>query len=184
MLRSALKPREFQFNGQYVQGDSIIVDICSRTNNIEFSKGGPLMIDEHKFRIIKQYHGHLGRSSKYNMKFAISKRYKWVFMYNYIIKYYKSCETCQKKGWKKKYMEQDHKPRKTKSNLGSRSHRTGRVKGKKNFIFKAIDHFTKCVETNLLTNKRPFIIIKAMKKVISIKHDKPETILLDCEKNS
>jgi Integrase core domain len=53
-------------------------------------------------------------------------------------------------------------------------------KGKNKFIFVAIDHYTKWVETRVINHKSGEEITKAVKELIIDKHGTPKRILTDC----
>lgn len=55
-------------------------------------------------------------------------------------------------------------------------------KKKKYFIFMEFDHYTKWIETKILTDKRAPSIMEAIQSVIFSKHGNPETISSDCGK--
>ncbi|KAF9762084.1 Gag-Pol polyprotein [Nosema granulosis] len=50
---------------------------------------------------------------------------------------------------------------------------------KNKFIFAAIDHHSKCIETRVLNNKPGIEIIKVIKELIINKHGIPERIMSD-----
>lgn len=109
---------------------------------------------------MEQYHIQLGHGSISNMKFAISKRYKWKFMFDDITRYCKVCckEDPEQVNTNNKVIRSERKNQLWEIDL------IGPVqsKGKKHFIFMAIDHYTKQVETKILNNKKASSIIEAL----------------------
>jgi hypothetical protein len=103
-------------------------------------------------------------------------------MFKDIDEYCKSCVTCEKAG---------RKLTNTKNRIiESESEKDlwvidllGRIPDDKanKFIFVAVNHFTKWVETRVLENKSSKEIVKAIEELIIAKHGTPKEILADCE---
>ncbi|KRH91973.1 putative transposable element [Pseudoloma neurophilia] len=117
------------------------------------------------------------------MRFAISKRYKWPSCIKKSMNIVKNVSFVKKKALK------DSIPKKTivteRDGQIWEINLVGRIKSKQNyfFIFVAVDHHSKWVEAQVISNKIPSTIIETMRKQIFDKHNRPECILPDCEKS-
>ncbi|KRH93153.1 putative LTR retrotransposon, partial [Pseudoloma neurophilia] len=184
MLRWALRIQEYQFKVEYLEGPKNFADSCSRINLIKMpTKSTPMFDSDDKMQILKNYHESLGHGSANNMSFAITKRYQWQNMHDDIINYCKQCIICQKEGYERLHTK----------NKVIETERSGQIweidligsirsKKKKYFIFMAIDHHSKWIETKVIPNKTPQQIQKAIREKIFENHGKPEMILSDCGK--
>ncbi|KAF9761409.1 Retrovirus-related Pol polyprotein from transposon [Nosema granulosis] len=140
---------------------------------------------EAKDSIIKEYHMTLGHGSPSNMKYPISKRYKWPKMFSEIGEARKSCLTCKKFGnqvvnTKNKVIETTQENELWEVDL------MGRIddKGRNKFIFIGIDHFSKWIETKNIKHKTGEVIVKAVEELIINKHGRPKEYYLTAVWNS
>ncbi|KAF9760593.1 Retrovirus-related Pol polyprotein from transposon [Nosema granulosis] len=183
LLRWSMKLQEYKFRIEYVKGEDNIADGCSRI----FSQ--PKIIssiikeisEETKGKILKEYHISSGHGSVNTMKFLLKKNYTWEGMFKDIEKYVSNCSICLKSGLKK---------RNTKNRVIISQHINdlweidliGRIPdGNSNkFIIVAIDHYSKWVETKVISTKTGQDIAKAIEELIIQKHGIPKRILTDC----
>ncbi|KAF9744817.1 Retrovirus-related Pol polyprotein from transposon 17.6, partial [Nosema granulosis] len=150
LLRWSLKLAEYDFRVDYIKGEMNIADGFSRINKEEevFEVREEGYSREDKKEILKEYHEISGHGSSNTMKFMIKQRYEWKGMYKDMERYCESCEICvrdgeQKINSKNKVIMVEHPNQLWEVDLMGRIHEE---EGSK-FVFVAIDHFTKWVET-------------------------------------
>ncbi|MGL5707634.1 MAG: reverse transcriptase domain-containing protein [Aeromonas sp.] len=183
LLRWALQLQEYEFVVEYVKGEHNIADGCSRTTSLSnvLSYNTTELANSERKRIIEDHHISLGHGSINNMKFVIGTKYKWAGMHKDIESYYNHCEICLKGGnarvnTKNRVIMSEHPNDLWEIDL------LGRIPndGESRFIFVAIDHYGKWVETCILESKTGRNICDAIKKLIIEKHGIPKRILTDC----
>lgn len=101
LLRWAMKLQEFDYRIEYIKGEENAADGLSRSSFTFKRIGRTELQPEQIKKILIEYHEYLGHGSRNEMKFAISKRYKWNQMYKDIDAYYDKCEICQKAGFER-----------------------------------------------------------------------------------
>lgn len=179
--RSALKLQEYTFKVEYIKGEDNIADGVSRITKIN-------MINEKRYvdnyterkEILRGYHETLGHGSPNSMKFLIKERYNWANMNKDIDEYVSGCGKCLKSGGP--IVNTKYNPILTKNpNELWEVDLIGRIPSEKKnkFIFVAIDHFSKWIETRVISNKTEDTIIQCIKELIFDKHGIPERILSD-----
>ncbi|KAF9762243.1 Gag-Pol polyprotein [Nosema granulosis] len=131
-------------------------------------------------KVFEEYHEVSAHGSPNTMKFMISQRYKWRNMYADIDNFCKRCTTCMRDGGelvntKNKVIKADYPNQLWEVDLMGKIHE--KEGGK--YIFVAIDHFTKWVETKVLESKSANNIGQAVEELIILKHGIPERILSD-----
>jgi hypothetical protein len=183
ILRMALRLQEYMFTPVYIKGESNIADIFSRPteqktiNNVSQMT----MTEEEKERILKKYHELSGHGSINNMKFLMKNHYHWEGIYKDIEQFTEKCPTCNKSGEalinsRNRVIITTHPNELWEIDL------IGRIPGENNtnfFIFVAIDHYTKWMETKILRNKSADEIVKAIEQLIINKHGIPSRIVTD-----
>ncbi|WUR04954.1 endonuclease [Vairimorpha necatrix] len=184
LLRWAMKLQEYAFQSTYIKGEVNGADGLSRQNPTEkdiniIEATGPS--DEDRQKILESYHLYVGHASASTMSFMISQRYKWAGMHKDIKERVEKCKTWLKSGY----------PLRNTKNKVIRSERPykiwvvdliGRIcdtSGQNSFIFIAIDHYSKWVETAVINYKTGPTIMGLIQQLIIEKHGIPERILTD-----
>lgn len=185
LLRWSLMMQEYSFTPVYIRGKTNIADVLSRPvepkiNQISVNKGGDID-DGNKEAILKNYHHTLGHGSSDSMKFAIRQKYSWNNMYKDIDNFVKRCETCLKAGGaivntKNRIIKVDRPNQLWECDLIGPLPETER--GNK-FIFVAIDHYTKWIETRAIKTKDKTSVAQAIGELVINRHGIPESILTD-----
>ncbi|KRH93336.1 pol polyprotein, partial [Pseudoloma neurophilia] len=181
LLRWSLRLQEFQFKIEYISGEKNSADSLSRLMHIKKVSQKENLSKDHVKSILDEYHHILGHGSSSNMIFAIRKRYFWFSMVDDIKDYVSRCKICLKGGFarinSKNLFIKTSKP-----NQLWEIDLLGKIRYKNQFrfIFVAVDHFTKYVETKVIKTKTSKDIKEAISSLIVNKHGKPETILSDC----
>lgn len=182
ILRLSLNLQKYSYTPIYIKGETNIADILSRPaeNEINTVQNTDLT-DNQKEEILKSFHDLLGHGSASNMKFAIKNIFDWKGIHADIDMIVKKCTICNKAGeslmnTKNKVIETSYPNELWEVDL------IGRIPGKdgqNDFIFIAIDHYTKWMETRKLKNKSSSVILKAIQELIIDKHGIPNRILSD-----
>ncbi|KAF9762429.1 Retrovirus-related Pol polyprotein from transposon [Nosema granulosis] len=183
ILRWSLKLQEYAFKVEYIKGSLNIADACSRALSMNVVRKDTLagLTDNQKSEILKDYHVSSGHGSAKTMKFLLGGRYKWEGMYKDIEDYVKGCRTCSRAGGER--VNTKNRMIITESPLDLwELDLIGRIPSKKGnrFIFVAINHFSKWIETRVIPNKSETEIVKCIKDLILQKHGTPKRILTDC----
>ncbi|KAI5149383.1 hypothetical protein ENBRE01_0871 [Enteropsectra breve] len=176
-----MKLQEFEFDIEYIRGENNPADSISRyINEVEISEKQSLN-EEDKRAILEDYHLNSGHGSSSTMKFMIKQKYQWHGMYKDIDKFVSECTICLKGGYENR-------------KRGSRIIKTegpndlwqvdligylDETSRKNKYIFVAIDHFSKWVETAPLKNKSKEAVAFLIKSLIIDKHGAPRQILTD-----
>ena len=187
LLRWALTLQEYKFTVKYIKGEENLSDILSRPtiNQVNYQNA---TLDCNKCSketietILSEYHIKSGHGSNNTMKFLLKDKYNWKTMYKDIENFTSQCKICLKAGLEKKN---------TKNKIISTSSPNelwevdliGRIPLNDDtsmFIFTAIDHYTKWIETMILKEKSGKEVYNAVKKLIISKHGIPQRILSDC----
>lgn len=183
LLRWSLKLQEYKFKITYIKGETNVADGLSRP--IEEKVGISVLQEvdnpQDRKQILEEYHKITGHGSSNTMKFLIRQKYKWKAMFKEIDQHIKTCETCIKSGepninTKNRIIET------TRPNELWEIDLIGRIqdeKGGNKFIFVAIDHHTKWVETAILASKDAISTGILVKRLIIEKHGIPLRILTD-----
>ncbi|WUR04295.1 endonuclease [Vairimorpha necatrix] len=184
LLRWAMKLQEYAFQSTYIKGEVNGADGLSRQNPTEkdiniIEATGPS--DEDRQKILESYHLDVGHASASTMSFMISQRYKWAGMHKDIKEHVEKCKTCLKSGY----------PLRNTKNKVIRSERPNQIwvidligricdtSSQNSFIFIAIDHYSKWVETAVINYKTGSKIMGLIQQLIIEKHGIPERILTD-----
>ncbi|MGL4850984.1 MAG: reverse transcriptase domain-containing protein [Clostridium sp.] len=184
ILRWAMKLQEYSFVPTYIEGEKNGADGLSRQgsetiniNSVEAEEFSP----EVKLKILQSYHVESGHGSSNTMKFMIAKRYKWKSLNKDIEDFVSKCQTCLKSGYplrntKNKVIQSDRPNELWEIDL------IGRIadsSGGNCFIFIAVDHYSKWVETKVINYKTGTAIVDAIQEKILDKHGIPARILTD-----
>ncbi|WUR03435.1 reverse transcriptase [Vairimorpha necatrix] len=184
LLRWAMKLQEYAFQSTYIKGEVNGADGLSRQTPTEkdiniIEATGPS--DEDRQKILESYHLYVGHASASTMSFMISQRYKWAGMHKDIKERVEKCKTWLKSGY----------PLRNTKNKVIRSERPNKIwvidligricdtSGQNSFIFIAIDHYSKWVETAVINYKTGPTIMGLIQQLIIEKHGIPERILTD-----
>ncbi|KAF9760999.1 Retrovirus-related Pol polyprotein from transposon [Nosema granulosis] len=178
-----MKFQEYKFRIEYVKGEDNIADGCSRIycQPKIISKHIREISEETKDKTLEENHISSGHGSVNSMKFLLKKNYTWEGMFKDIEKYVAKCSICLKSGFK---------IRNTKNRVIISQHINdlweidliGRIPDNKSnkFIVVAIDHYSKWVETKVISTKSGEKVSKAIEELIIQKHGIPKRILTDC----
>ena len=182
-MRTALKLQEYDYNPIYIKGETNIADILSRpSGGLTINTAQTEEIDEKKkLSILENYHQLLGHGSAANMKFIIKDHYNWEGIHSKIDTVVKKCSICSRAGEslinsKNRVIATSFPNELWEIDL------IGRIpdkKGRNDFIFIAIDHYTKWMETRRLRSKCAIEVLNAIKDLIINKHGIPKRILSD-----
>ena len=182
ILRIALKLQNFKFTPVYIKGETNIADIFSRPSEPNSINSFKVLSEEDKIRILQSYHLATGHGSSSNMKFVIAKRYEWTGMMKDIENFTSNCNICCKSG----EALVNTKNRIIKSTFPNEIWEIdliGRIPGnsqsENQYIFVAIDHYTKWIEAKALKSKTSSEICRAIQELIINKHGIPTRILTD-----
>jgi hypothetical protein len=182
ILRTSLKLQEYSFKPMYIKGDTNIADIFSRPrveNQIQSITGELEETDKNK--ILQDVHLISGHGSVSNMKFLLSSRNSWKGIYKDIEKFVEKCSTCNKSG-EALINSQNKAIRTTYPNELWEIDLIGRIPGKNlsnSFIFIAIDHYSKWIETKQIKRKSAEDICEAIEELIIKRNGIPNKILTD-----
>ncbi|MGL4849121.1 MAG: RNase H-like domain-containing protein, partial [Clostridium sp.] len=183
LLRWAMILQEFSFIPTYIKGEENGADGFSRQPIV--AQLGERRVDEltleDKQKIIESYHLLSGHGKPNTMKFMINQRYKWKTLHKDVEEYVKKCEICLKSGYplintKNRVIKTERPNQLWELDL------IGRIpdkSGGNSFIFIAIDHYSKWVETAIINHKTGPVITEAIQKLIIDKHGIPTIILTD-----
>ena len=183
ILRIALKLQNYKFTPTYIKGETNFADFLSRPqerktiasiNNIDLT-------EEVRKKVIEQYHLVSGHGSANTLKFLLKNRYNWPGLAKDVDKQIEECKICAKSGEAlqntKNRIIQTERP-----NEIWEIDLIGRIPGNNNsnqFIFVAIDHYTKWVEARVIYHKTAQEVRDAIVELIIEKHGTPEKILTD-----
>ena len=183
ILRTALKLQEYDYNPVYIKGETNIADILSRpAENLMVNTAQVEEVnDRQKQAILGNYHKLLGHGSAANMKFIMKDQHDWKGIHSDIDMFVKKCVICSKAGEslinsKNRVISTSFPNELWEIDL------IGRIpdkKGHNDFIFIAVDHYTKWMETRRLKSKSSTEILNAIKDLIISKHGIPKRILSD-----
>ena len=185
LLRWSLAMQEYDFTPVYIKGETNMADVLSRPVELRVNqitaKNRDDIDDSNKEVILSDYHQALGHGSSNSMKFAIKQKYTWASMYKDIDNFVQRCETCLKAGGaivntKNRVIKVDRPNQLWECDLIGILPETKR--GNK-FIFVAIDHYSKWVETRALKTKDMASVAGAVEELIVNRHGIPESILTD-----
>ena len=131
--------------------------------------------DRQKQAILGNYHKLLGHGSAANMKFIMKDQHDWKGIHSDIDMFVKKCVICSKAGEslinsKNRVISTSFPNELWEIDL------IGRIpdkKGHNDFIFIAVDHYTKWMETRRLKSKSSTEILNAIKDLIISKHGIP-----------
>lgn len=189
LMRWSLKLQEYSFRVKYIRGECNIADSLTRSLSVLNIAQNPRLVksitDTYvKKDIIREYHIATGHGSNSNMNFLIRKKYNWSGLSKDIQDYIKQCKICSLSG-NELVNTKNSIIKTTRPNEIWEVDLIGRIqnKNKNKFIFMAIDHFTKWIETRVITQKDSNTIYKCIKELIINKHGVPNMILSDngCE---
>ncbi|KAI5150472.1 hypothetical protein ENBRE01_1516 [Enteropsectra breve] len=183
ILRTALKLQEYDYNPIYIKGETNISDILSRpiqNHSIQTVQTAELQ-KEQKTQILENFHELLGHGSASNMKFLIKDHFNWEGIHGEIDTLIKECVICSKAGEalvnsKNRVIVTSFPNQLWEIDL------IGRIpdkNGNSDFIFIAVDHYTKWMETRRIKNKTASEVLKAIKDLIINKHGIPNKIISD-----
>ncbi|KAF9760555.1 Transposon Tf2-6 polyprotein, partial [Nosema granulosis] len=183
ILRWSLKLQEYSFNVEYIRGSTNIADACSRALclNVTRLETTVELTDKQKEEVLRDYHETSGHGTANTMKFLLDGRYKWKGMINDIENYVKQCRICTMIGGERTNT-------KNKMILATRPNDIweldliGRIptKNGNKFVFVAIDHFSKWIETKVIPNKSERTITSCIIELILKRHGTPNRIITDC----
>lgn len=182
LIRWSLELSEYTFRIEYVKGEDNAADGLSRINpTLEVrSLSNNTLIHEEIAEILEEYHKISGHGSPNTMKFMVRQTHRWSGMFKDIDEHCSRCLTCLQAGngrvnTKTKVIHTSHENDLWQIDL------IGRLqdKEKNGFIFVAIDHYSKWIETKVLERKTSAEIIKAIEELIIRKHGIPKRILSD-----
>ena len=183
ILRIALKLPNYQFTPIYIKGETNIADVLSRPVETLSINRITEITDEQKQKILKRYHLISDPGSTSNMKFLIKKRYYWPSIFKDIEKCVSECTLCLKSGEALVNSKNRVITTTYPNELWEIDLLIGRIPGKNQsnqFIFVAIDHYTKWIEAKVIQNKTAEEIVQAAQELIIQKHGIPKRILTDC----
>ncbi|KAI4293446.1 hypothetical protein PAPHI01_2720, partial [Pancytospora philotis] len=186
LLRWAMKLQEYNFQPEYIKGELNAADGLSRYTTVS-----SIVIDDAKItvsdketqrKILQQYHSYTGHGSANTMKYLLNAKYHWTTMFHDIDELVNTCEICSKAGYER---------RNTKHRIITTTHENElwecdligilpRTRTGKKFIFVAIDHYSKWLETKAIAAKTKEAAVQAITELIINKHGTPEKILTDC----
>ena len=183
ILRIALKLQNYKFTPIYIKGETNFADFLSRPqerkstaniNSLELSQ-------EIKDKLLKEYHLISGHGSANTVKFLLKNRYNWAGLAKDVDMHIEACHICIKSGEAlqntKNRVIQTARP-----NELWEIDLIGRIPSNNNtnqFIFVAIDHYTKWVEAKVINHKTAEEVKDAIIELIIEKHGTPEKILTD-----
>ena len=190
LMRWSFILQEFNFKVDYVRGEENASDFLSRptisvlsSTPCLYSCSGKCEVSDLSIRsrILKEYHLFAGHGSSENMKFLILERYFWPGICKDIEQFVSSCSICLQSGRvrinsKNRIIISERPNQLWVCDLIGRLPTTPR--GHK-FIFVAIDHYTKWVESVPLRSKQAVEVSKAFHKAVVLKHGVPEAVLTD-----
>jgi hypothetical protein len=183
ILRTALRLHEYNFTPIYIKGDSNIADILSRPLETKIiNKIHATDLDHvQKNNILKHYHKISGHGTASNMKFLLKGKHYWKNIYEDIENMVEKCLICNLAGYSLKNTKNRVVVAKFPNQLWELD-LIGRIQDKSknnSYIFIAIDHYTKWIETRKIYDKSANTINLAIEELILKKHGIPSTILTD-----
>ena len=181
MLRWALKLQEYPYRIKYIKGENNPADGLSRSiNTLKYNKQTINIEDvAERHEILRKYHLCSGHGSQSNMKFLLLNKYSRKGITRDIENFVQTCKICLESGT----LLCNTKNRIIETNMPNdlwECDLIGRIPTKDGmnlFIFIAIDHYTKWIETVILRDKSAESIIKAVEKTIIMKHGIPKKYL-------
>ena len=183
LLRWSLKLQEFDFTPLYIKGEINAADGLSRQlGELETINAINKELDEDvKKKILRAYHIASGHGSVNTMEFLLNQRYKWTGIHKNIKDFVSSCDTCMRAGGERVNSKNNPIKIDTPNELWE-CDLVGRLtdkNGNNKFIFTAIDHYSKWMETKVLHKKTAEAVAAAIKELIIKKHRIPQRILTD-----
>ena len=159
LLRMALILQEYKFNIKYIKGELNQADLFSRPKEtpLEINNLNKNTCPDEKIRndILNEYHIKSGHGSPNNMKFLFKEKYEWQNMFKEIDEFVSNCEICSKAG-KKKVNNRNRIIYTSRLNEIWQCDLIGRIPeitGNNNYIFIALDHYSKWIGTMVLPDK-------------------------------
>ncbi|KAF9760902.1 Retrovirus-related Pol polyprotein from transposon [Nosema granulosis] len=186
ILRWSFKLQEYTFKVEYIRGSTNIADACSRAlvlNVARVERSEPLTPDQRN-EILNDYHITSGHGSAKTMKFLLARRYRWEGMIADIESYVRRCRICSKAGGERTNTRNRMITAAEPNDIWEID-LIGRIPSStgNKFIFVAIDHFTKGIETKVIPNKSEGTIVKCIKELILQKHGNPRQIIRTADYN-
>ncbi|KRH92376.1 putative LTR retrotransposon, partial [Pseudoloma neurophilia] len=182
LMRWSLKIQEYEFSIEHVKGHMNAADMLSRIYNIN-SISKDVINQTNKNEILREYHNMLGHGSPSNMNFNIRKNYNWPGLTKDIQTFCDKCLICQKEGYeaintKNKVIETKETDELWEIDL------IGPIGNGKNkgYVVIIIDHFSKWVSTEIITNKTDSMVLDVINKAMLVNGKCPKRILVDCGK--
>jgi Integrase zinc binding domain len=153
----------------YIKGEMNAADGLSRQAD-EVLRIRALNIETNektKEKFSKEYHKESGYGSVNTMEFLINQRYKWTGIHEDIRKYVSSCTICLKSGGER-INTKNTLIRTNSPNELCECDLAGRLEDKNEnnkFIFTAIDHYSKWMETKVLESKTAVAVVEAIEEL-------------------
>ncbi|KAF9762442.1 Transposon Tf2-11 polyprotein [Nosema granulosis] len=183
ILRWSLKLQEYSFNVEYIRGCTNVADACSRELclNVRRVEGTHELTDRQKKDVLRDYHETSEHGTANTMKFLLDGRYKWKGMIKDIKNFVKQCGICARSGGERTNTKNRMILARGPNDIWELD-LIGRIptKNGNKFVFVAIDHFSKWIETKVIPNKSERTIIECIKELILQKHGTPNRIITDC----
>lgn len=184
LFRWSMKLQDYNFEVKYIKGESNAADELSRSQvcgNVSRQITRIIEDQETRNQILNEYHINTAHGSENTMKFLLKNKYIWDSMFKDIDTLIKNCSICQKSGGQR-INSKNRIIEPTQPNelwIYDIIGKLPTTSSNKSFIFLAIDHYTKWVETKALSSKSSEEVLQAIKELIIKKHGPPQRILSD-----